>query len=167
MSKKLTFAQIGMGLWGPNLFRNFFEHEAVSFKLVADIDPQKLKKVSHYGVETTQKSDEVFRSDNGIDVVVVSTPVATHFELTKKALLAGKHVFLEKPPAHTYLDTSRIVKSAKKANVILMIGYIYRFETRLKMLKSLLDNSQFGKLLYMSFKFNISKSLFEKTNFHF
>ena len=87
----------GFGYWGPKLVRNFSEMTDAELSWVSDLDAGRLARVrQHYpAIQTTQSFDEMLRSD--VDAVVVATPIWTHYRLTKAALLAGKHVMVEKP----------------------------------------------------------------------
>ena len=89
---------VGYGYWGPNIVRNFHTHDSSEVALVCDKNPktqERLRK-SHPGMAFTTDENEVLKSPN-IDLVAVVTPVWTHYELAKKALENGKHVFVEKP----------------------------------------------------------------------
>src|SRR5437660_12927005 len=89
---------IGYGYWGPNVVRNLHRVEGSRVQLVCDKNPEMLCRVrqAHPGIKTTTVADDVLCSA-AIDAVAVITPVWTHFELAKKALQNGKHVFVEKP----------------------------------------------------------------------
>ena len=89
---------IGFGYWGPNIARNF--NSVPGSKLVAicdrSLDMLGRAREAYPGVRLTTEADEIFQCPD-VDIVAVITPVSTHFELAKKALESGKHVFVEKP----------------------------------------------------------------------
>src|SRR5512141_3354524 len=89
---------IGYGYWGPRVARNFQSSKACELVEGCDGNPECLKRAqaAHPGVRITTDVGETL-SATDIDAVAVITPVWTHFELAKKALEAGKHVFVEKP----------------------------------------------------------------------
>src|SRR6186713_1033246 len=94
----MKVAVIGAGYWGPNLIRNFLMLDEVESVVACDLDEARLAKMRKlfHGIETSTDHNEVIgRGD--IDIVVIATPVSTHHEIAKKALLAGKHCFIEKP----------------------------------------------------------------------
>ena len=120
-------AVVGAGYWGPNLIRNFREHKAVKELWVCDRDPVRLGRARErfHGVKTTEDYDEVLRSD--ADAVVLATPVGTHFQLASKALLAGKHVFVEKPLTSSLDDAKRLCELADKQKRVLMVGHTFEY----------------------------------------
>jgi predicted dinucleotide-utilizing enzyme len=87
---------IGFGYWGPNIVRNFHGLENCEMVAVCDKSPDALKRARRIypGVRLTTDFNEILTAPD-IDAVAVITPVWTHFELAKKALLNGKHVFVE------------------------------------------------------------------------
>ena len=94
----ITFGVIGYGYWGPNIVRNIMGIDGVTVGTIADKNPNALKRAGKAcpGVELTDDYTAITGSPD-IDAVAIVTPVSTHFELAKKALENGKHVFVEKP----------------------------------------------------------------------
>ncbi len=125
--KKIRLGQIGLGHWGPNLFRNFLEHEMVALEWVCDLSPERLKKISRFPVRTTCDYRELLAADNSLDAVVIATPVASHFTLVREALTAGKHVLVEKPLAHSAEECQILIDLATQNELILMVGHVFLF----------------------------------------
>src|SRR5512135_2363380 len=94
----LNIGVIGYGYWGPNILRNFSNIEGVSVVAVCDRNHDALKNVlgKGSGLTTFADAEEMLKSTR-IDAVAIVTPVSTHYELARKALENGKHVFVEKP----------------------------------------------------------------------
>jgi predicted dehydrogenase len=90
--------QVGLGQWGKNLARNFADLADLAW--LCDLDEaQHAELAQRYPqARLTARFDDVL-ADDSVDAVVIATPVPTHHELAKRALEAGKHVFVEKPPA--------------------------------------------------------------------
>src|SRR5262252_7531806 len=98
VSKQITIGVIGCGYWGPNLLRNFAENEAAQLRWICDTDEERLNAMARrYPAAQITTDYQKLLSDPLLDAVAVVTPVATHFQITKAALLAGKHVLVEKP----------------------------------------------------------------------
>ena len=111
----LRMGVVGYGYWGPNIVRNFSTVDGATVVAVSDLRDDSLKKVekNHRGVRTTKNADELIRAAD-IDAVAIVTPVFTHFELAKKALEAGKHVFVEKPFTYTVAQAEELIDLAEQ-----------------------------------------------------
>src|SRR5215813_12457454 len=95
--RELRFGVIGWGYWGPKIARNLENLPNAAVTVVADLDPCRLALLAgdRPQLHTTLQPLDVLRSD--VDAVVIATPVRTHYQLAKDALLHGKHVLVEKP----------------------------------------------------------------------
>ena len=93
---------IGCGYWGPNLIRNLVENRRCKAVVACDLDRSRLDRISQrYPVAATTTDFQDILDDPSIEAVVIATPLSTHFPLAERALLAGKHIFVEKPFART------------------------------------------------------------------
>ena len=94
----INIGVIGYGYWGPNIVRNFSSIEGAEVRSICDMNEQSLNRARkmYPNIPATQNCEEVLNATN-IDAVAVITPVSTHYELAKRALENGKHVFVEKP----------------------------------------------------------------------
>ena len=118
----------GSGYWGKNLFRNF--HALGALAGICDSDPRILQNLQemYEGVVTLQCFDDLLDgSGPAADAIAIATPAESHYELTKKALLAGKHVFVEKPLALTVHEGKELVELAEEKQLILMVGHILQY----------------------------------------
>ncbi len=117
-------AIIGCGMWGKNLVRNFAELGALS--TLCDHNTDKANKLAkEYGVSSCTE-DEVFQNAN-VDAVVISSIAPLHAEHAERALLAGKHVYVEKPMALSTKDAKKLCDLAKERNLVLMVGHILNY----------------------------------------
>src|SRR4051812_43309005 len=108
--RQLSVAVVGCGYWGPNLIRNFYENDQVQLKYICDLVPEKLTKIGRrYPTVVTTQSYSDLINDPDLDAIVVATPVHTHFALAQQALLANKHVLVEKPMCMTAAEASALV----------------------------------------------------------
>jgi predicted dehydrogenase len=140
---------IGYGYWGPNIVRNFSNTEGLKIVSVCDIDPDKLMRANkaYSNTEITAAPNDILTSPN-IDAVAVVTPVFTHFDLAKKALQNGKHVFIEKPFTYTAAQAEELVELADKKNLKIMVDHTYLFTGAVKKIKDLIDKGELGSLYY-------------------
>jgi predicted dehydrogenase len=142
---------IGCGYWGPNLVRNFHGLPHARVLTVSDLRPGRLEFIreNYPDVETTDSHQSII-DDPRIDAVVVVTPVTTHREIAEQALLAGKHVFVEKPLAHTAADAWALVDLAKRQNRILAVGHIFQFAPGVRRIEQELRAGRLGDVHHLS-----------------
>jgi UDP-2-acetamido-3-amino-2,3-dideoxy-glucuronate N-acetyltransferase len=153
----LKIAVIGAGYWGTNLVRVFKELGVL--KLVCDTNKKNLKTQSNNfpGIETTNSLIKVLQ-DKNIDAVVISTPAATHYRITKLALLHEKHVFVEKPLALNSKEGKELLDLARETNRVLMVGHILCYHPAIIKLKRLIRSGKLGKIRHIySNRLNIGK----------
>src|SRR5690242_3905674 len=124
-SKDPRVAIIGAGYWGRNLVRVFRDLGALA--AVCDVRQQVLEKIrSEYEIPTVLDVQAIL-DDKAISAVVIAAPAAQHYQLAKKALLAGKDVFVEKPLALTVDEGCELVKLARENRRVLMVGHILEY----------------------------------------
>ena len=114
MSSKIKLAQIGIGRWGKNLLRNYSQMPEVEVKVVCDFNEQLIDaaKQTYPNLKFTLKDEDIF-NDPEIQALVIATQASTHFEIAKKALERGIHVFIEKPIVLKTEDLIELGKIAK------------------------------------------------------
>ncbi len=116
---------IGMGKWGKNLIREFANFAEIP--ICVTTGNQENRKWIQKKFPKTKFSTNInsILSDNNIDAVVIATPISTHYELIKKSLESGKHVFVEKPMTQTVTQANNLIKIAKKKELSLFVGHIF------------------------------------------
>ncbi len=136
-------AVIGCGYWGKNLVRNFSDLGALA--AICDANPELARQFGgQYNVRTCT-FEEVIRDAN-IDAVAVATPVETHSEIVRKVLLAGKHVFVEKPIAMDVSTAEDLNRLSKKQARVLMVGHVLQYHPAFIRLKELVAQGELGRL---------------------
>jgi predicted dehydrogenase len=146
LKKDLRFAVIGWGYWGPKIARNLDGLSQVSVTMVADMDERRLASINvgQPWIRTTTLADDVFNSD--VDGVVIATPVRTHYQLAKTALLHGKHVLVEKPLTTCVAEAEELVALAKELKLTLMVGHTFEYSPAVNELRKLIQNGDMGKV---------------------
>jgi predicted dehydrogenase len=99
-----------------------------------------------YGCRAAASYEDILK-DPSIDAIINTTPNSVHFETTRMAADAGKHVFLEKPIANTVAEGHAIARICSQAGVVLALGYQRRRESHFRWLKAEIDAGRFGKLV--------------------
>jgi predicted dehydrogenase len=140
---------IGYGYWGQNIVRNFFNASHCKVIAVADERQDCRESVSrHYPSITVRAGAEEVIFDNTIDAVVIATPVSSHYELAKKALLEGKHVLVEKPMTSSAAQATELVELAAQKGLVLMVDHTFLYTGAVQKIKQLLDEKVIGKARY-------------------
>jgi UDP-2-acetamido-3-amino-2,3-dideoxy-glucuronate N-acetyltransferase len=150
-------AVVGHGYWGKNLARNFFELGAL--RTLCDENTAALEAVRarYPGVNFCGSYDDVL-GDPEIAGVVLATPAVRHYEMAKRAMLAGKDVFVEKPLALDVKEGAELVRIAADHKRILMVGHILQYHPAVRELKRLVANGDLGRVEYIySNRLNIGK----------
>jgi predicted dehydrogenase len=140
---------IGYGYWGPNIVRNFSGHQDCKVVAVCDKNPAALARVltKHPNVRLMTEADDIVRSSE-IDAVAIVTPVSYHYELAKKALENGKHVFVEKPFTATSGQAEELVELAERKNLQIMVDHTFLFTGAVRKIKQLVEDGTLGPLYY-------------------
>lgn len=145
----MNFGVIGYGYWGPNIVRNLATLEGSQVVAIADVDAVARQRAqrAYPSIMVTGDPAEVLASTR-IDAVAVISPVWTHYELTKTALLNGKHVFVEKPFTINAAQGEELVELADRRNLKIMVDHTFLFTGAVKKINQLIEEDQLGKLYY-------------------
>ena len=136
----------GLGHWGRNLVRNFDELAELTW--LCDLSPEVRETFAarHPHAHVSERFDDLI-ADPELDAVVIATPVPTHYELSKRALAAGKHVFVEKPPAMRAAEMEEMLALAEGNDLVLMPGHLLLYHPAVRKLKELIDGGELGEVL--------------------
>ena len=146
----LRLGAVGLGYWGPNLARNLDDLEGAELAWICDRDEERLQRFGGRFPDARKTSRfEDLLEDEALDAVAIATPVVTHFELAREALLAGKHVFVEKPLALSSALGEQLVALAEERALVLMPGHLLLYHPGVAKLKDLVDSEELGRLLYV------------------
>jgi predicted dehydrogenase len=127
----ITCALIGVGYWGSKLKKYLKESSCFNLKYACDSK-----------FDLSQVWD-----DETVEAVVVASPIETHYELVKSALLAGKHVLSEKPLALETAQCLDLKQIAEKNGLVLHTEYIYTFSKALQKAKQVVEDGELGAVL--------------------
>jgi predicted dehydrogenase len=142
---------VGVGHWGPNLVRNFATLPDVRIGKVADVSEERLALVRrNIPLGFTCTTDGLAAvSDPEADAVVIATPVHTHYELSKAALQAGKHVLVEKPLCRSVEEGEELVALARRQGKLLCIGHVFLFNNSVRSVRNLIRSGDLGRIHYL------------------
>lgn len=145
---------IGCGYWGKNLVRNFSELGVLHS--VCDANIELAEKVSQSYGTPAWTLDQLLKSD--VDGIVIAAPAVQHFDLSQKALKAGKHIFVEKPLSLKVNEAQKLCDLALQVDRTLMVGHLLQYHPAFLELKQLIVKGNLGRLQYIySNRLNLGK----------
>lgn len=144
MVMSMKVGLIGAGGWGKNLARTLHELGALGGIAELRLEVRAELKALYPAIPLYPDYPPLLQSD--LPAVAIATPAATHFSITKEVLLAGKHVFVEKPLAMSTAEAEELVALAHKAGRILMVGHLLLYQPAIAWIKDSLDSGRLGDL---------------------
>ncbi|MFY4844000.1 Gfo/Idh/MocA family protein [Aliarcobacter butzleri] len=147
----INIALIGFGYWGPNVAKNIHANPNLNLYSICDYNEDRLEKAkSIYIEQTTYQSDyKKLLSNPDIKAIAVAVQTSGHFHLVKEALLAGKHVYVEKPFTSTVKEAEELEKLAQELNLIIHVDHIMIFHPVIRKIKELIQNNDLGDILFI------------------
>jgi len=152
-----SVAVIGSGYWGKNLVRNY--NKIGALKLICDKNETILTdfKKQYPEVDTCFALNDVLARDS-IQGLVIATPAETHYTIAREGLLAGKHVYVEKPLVLDENEGQELIALAKERNRILMVGHLLQYHPVFVQVKRLAHSGELGRINYIySHRLNLGK----------
>ncbi|MFN2377033.1 MAG: Gfo/Idh/MocA family protein [Candidatus Binatia bacterium] len=145
----IVLGVVGCGHWGPNHIRAFLSLPGA--RVTRAVDPgaarrEHMEKV-HTGLKTSADLGPLLE-DGNIHAVVVATPAASHYEIVRAALEAGKHVLCEKPLCLTSRECDDLDGLARRRSLVLMTGHIFLFNSGIVKLRELVTSGELGAIHY-------------------
>jgi len=141
---------IGVGGWGKNLARNYYQIPDANLKYVCDLDEKKLQQMEklYPGTQTTNNFIDLI-NDPELHAIVIATTAPEHYSLGKAALEAGKDVYIEKPLVLKVEEAEDLIRLANKKKQILMVGHLLKYHPVVNKLKDMIENGELGKIHYI------------------
>jgi predicted dehydrogenase len=143
-------AQVGFGYWGPNVSRNLNAHAGDRWRYLVELSEERRKQASSLYPHVTV-TDDLTRvlEDPAVSSVLIATPAQTHTTLARRALEAGKHVFVEKPLTESTAEAIELATAADERGLVLMVGHIFEYAPAVRMMKQLINDGEIGDVLYI------------------
>lgn len=140
---------IGLGYWGPNLVRNFLANGNIDLVIGCDQNPARLRFIEEKfpPVKLTSKTDDLF-NDPSIDIIAIAVPVRFHFDLAKKALEKGKHIWVEKPFTASSKEAEELIAIAEKNNLRIFVDHTFIYTGAVRKAKEIVDKGELGEIIY-------------------
>ncbi len=148
--KTVRVAVVGAGYWGPKLIRNFHDLPAVVVSAVCDLRQDRLDHIHRLYPDVAVTQDYAALLASEAQAIVVATPVASHYALARAALLAGKHVLVEKPLTASSTEAQSLIDLAEEKKRILMVGHTFEYNPAVIMLKDIIKSGKLGDIYYIN-----------------
>lgn len=143
----MSVAVVGAGYWGKNLVRNFSVLGVLS--AICETDPTQAEALSKIYPDASIVPFEAVLTNPAIRAVAIATPAATHGALTRAALEAGKHVFVEKPLCLDLDEARKLGALAKSCDLVLMVGHMLLYHPAYTALRDAVRGGRIGALRYI------------------
>ena len=146
----IQIAVVGVGGWGKNLARNYFQNPNCSLKYICDLNEAKLHKMQSQvpGTAITTRFDDLIE-DQDLQGIVIATTAPSHYKLCRAALLAGKDVYVEKPFVLNVTEAEDLIVLAEEQRRILMIGHLLEYHPVVNRLKQMIESRELGDIYYI------------------
>lgn len=149
-SKRIAMGVIGCGHWGPNHVRVFSELDRSEVTVCADTNSARLQRIqSRFPHVRTTTDHRSLLEDPAVQAVVIATPTRTHADFVREALLAGKHVLVEKPLCTRNSDAEDLAGLASAKGLCVMVGHVFLFNNGIMRLREAITSESIGRIHYL------------------
>ena len=146
----IGLAIVGAGYWGPNLVRTALATPAFRLDWLCDLRIERARAVlGPYGTVRPTNSYDAVLSDPAVDAVAIATPAATHFDLVRSALEAGKHVLVEKPLTPSVAEGEKLASLALRSGLVLMCDHTYCYTPAVQRIRELIRGGEIGDIQFI------------------
>lgn len=145
----INIGLIGYGYWGPNLARNFNSNSNFNLTAICDFSAGRLSAAGKlYPHAKLVNNIDEFMDHGNLDAIAIATPVSTHFDLANRALLAGKHVWIEKPMTDNVEESEELINLAQAKNRTLIVDHTFVYSGAVRKIKNIIEKGEIGDLIY-------------------
>ena len=146
----IGLAIVGAGYWGPNLVRTALATPAFRLDWLCDLQIERARAVlGPYGTVRPTNSYDAVLGDPAVDAVAIATPAATHFDLVRSALEAGKHVLVEKPLTPSVAEGEKLASLALRSGLVLMCDHTYCYTPAVQRIRELIRGGEIGDIQFI------------------
>ena len=148
---KTALCSFGMSGW---VFHAPFLNLHKGFELYGVWERSKKAAAEKYPFIKSFDTYEELLNNKAIELVIVNTPNYTHFDFAKKALLAGKHIIVEKPFCITAAECEELIHLAKEKSKLLSVYHNRRYDSDYKIIKRIIQEDWLGDIVEAEFHFD-------------
>jgi len=146
----VNVAVVGGGYWGKNILRNLLKIPEVRVLYLCDPYKGVRDEIKHLFpmVQVVEEVEEIL-ADPQVEALAIVTPPSLHYLPAKRALLAGKHVFVEKPLAMSYEEGRELLKLSQKGEKVLFVDETFLYDPALRLLKEKIEEGAIGRVRHV------------------
>ena len=146
----LPLAVVGVGRWGQNVARALAMEPRCQLRTICDVDTDALARVGRRlgHVATCENVEEVL-ADPDVEALAIATSAATHHELVRRALQAGKHVYVEKPMTTDSRQAREIAELVSETGLKLMVGHLLEYHPCIERIRAMIEAGELGDIRYI------------------
>ena len=141
---------VGYGYWGPNIVRNVVDRSEFRLRGLCELDAGRAAEFERRHPDVPVREFDDVLLDPRVSAVAIATPPRTHYALARRALLAGKHVLVEKPLATTSEDAEELVRLAERADRVLMPGHTFIYSPAVNKVRDLIRSGELGDVYFIT-----------------
>ena len=149
----INIGVIGIGRFGLNYLRTFNQLDDAEVSWICSRSKNTLDKAKNeldLSVKATADYKDIL-ADKDIDAVAITTPAITHYKIAKEALLAGKHIIVEKPATTSSKECEDLMNVSERKNKVFMAAHIHRYNPGIQKLKEDIDSRKFGRINFIHY----------------
>jgi predicted dehydrogenase len=150
MKSNVSVALVGAGYWGKKLLPKFVRSNDSLVRIICDVHPSHRAEMNqtYPDIPTTPSFDEIL-SDPGVAAVILVTPPATHFSLARRAIEAGKHVWIEKPLALCVEEGQELVALSRSKGTVLFVDHTFLYDPAIRKIRELIAQGELGSVRHI------------------
>lgn len=147
----MNIGLIGYGYWGPNVAKNIYANKNLVLHSICDLKQCRLDKAKTWYAEHSFYEINYMKllSNAEIDAIAVAVETSSHYRVVKDALLAGKHVYVEKPFTSSVEEAEELAALALSKGLIIHIDHIMMYHPCIQKIRELMVTGELGELLYI------------------
>ena len=146
----IPIAVVGLGNWGRNHLRTLAGLPQCRVKYMFDHDPATIAQLGplYPRIEVADGLERIL-GDDQVRAMVIATSARSHGELARRAIEAGKDVFIEKPMTLRIDEGRQLVKAAERRGTLIQVGHLLLFHPAVAMLKQMIRDGDLGRIHYI------------------
>lgn len=152
MKNKLNIGVIGAGSFAAFAVKAFLQIPGIKIIAVTDIDKEAAAQMAKENDANVYADPEIFLEDENIDLVYIATPPFLHYQQSKMALIAGKHVICEKPAALNSGEAEELCSLAESRQLLYVVNLMQRYNPLYDVVNKIVTGKMFGNFLHGFFE---------------